>query len=62
MGPPLVSWSRRSYIAGALPNNEENLVRWMTDPQEIEPGTAMPDLGVDEIEARDIAAYLLSLE
>lgn len=62
VGPPLVSWGRRSYIAGSLPNNEENLVRWITDPQAIEPGTAMPDLGVDEIEAGDIAAYLLSLE
>ena len=62
VGPPLDHWGLRSYIAGALPNNEENLVRWITDPQEVEPGTAMPDLGVSRQEATDMAAYLLSLE
>lgn len=61
VGPPLDHWGRRSYIAGSLTNNEENLVRWITDPQEIEPGTAMPDLDVDARDATNIAAYLLSL-
>ncbi len=28
------------------------------DPQRIEPGTLMPDLGVSRAEARDIAKYL----
>lgn len=62
VGPPLDHWGRRSYIAGALPNNQENLVRWITSPQEVEPGTAMPDVGINEQEATNIAAYLLSLE
>ena len=62
VGPPLDHWGRRTYIAGALNNNERNLVRWITDPQAIEPGTAMPDVGVSEQEAKNIAAYLLSLE
>lgn len=62
VGPPLVHWSRRSYIAGRLPNSEENLIRWIRDPQAVEPGTAMPDLGVSAIDALDIAAYLMSLE
>jgi cytochrome c len=62
VGPPLTSFGRRSYIAGALPNNAENLQRWIRDPQGVEPGTAMPDLGVTTIDARDIAAYLLTLE
>ena len=61
VGPPLDHWGQRSYIAGALSNNQENLVRWITDPQRIEPGTAMPDLGVTEQDATNIAAYLLSL-
>jgi len=30
-------------------------------PQSIEPGTAMPALGVSEARARDIAAYLYTL-
>jgi cytochrome c1 len=34
------------------------LIKWIRNPQQIEPGTAMPDLGVSEDEAGDIAAYL----
>ena len=62
VGPPLDHWGQRSYIAGSLNNNEANLVRWITDPQGVEEGTAMPDLGVTEQDAQNIAAYLLSLE
>lgn len=62
VGPPLTSFGRRSYIAGALPNNQENLARWVRDPQGVEPGTAMPNLGVSREEARNIATYLLSLD
>ncbi|RBY82588.1 cytochrome C [Geodermatophilus sp. TF02-6] len=61
VGPPLTSFGRRSYIAGELQNNADNLQRWIRDPQDVEPGTAMPDLGVTAIDARDIAAYLLTL-
>lgn len=61
VGPPLTSWSRRSYIAGALPNSPENLVRWIADPPSVEPGTAMPDLDLSREEARDVAAYLYTL-
>jgi len=61
VGPPLDGWSRRVYIAGNLANTPENLVRWIRYPQAVEPGTAMPDLGVNEADARDIAAYLYSL-
>jgi cytochrome c1 len=62
VGPPLDHWGKRSYIAGALPNNEENLVRWILDPQEVEEGTAMPDVNVSREHAINMAAYLLSLE
>ena len=62
VGPPLDDWGARTYIAGNLLNGEDNLVRWITNPQEVEPGTAMPgDLGVTRDEAIDMAAYLLSL-
>lgn len=61
VGPPLAGYARRAYIAGALPNEPENLVRWIQDPQGVLPGTAMPVLGVTEAEARHIAAYLYSL-
>lgn len=62
VGPPLTRFGARSYVAGALPNTAENLRRWIMDPQGVEPGTAMPDLGVTAVDARDIAAYLLTLE
>lgn len=61
VGPPLNDWSERGYIAGELPNNADNLIRWIMDPQGVEPGTAMPNLGVSEEQARDIAAYLFTL-
>lgn len=62
VGPPLASWSRRSYIAGNLPNTPENLIRWVMDPHVVEPGTAMPDVGLEEQQARDVAAYLYTLQ
>lgn len=62
VGPPLTAWAKRAYIAGNLANTPENLVRWIRQPQAVEPGTAMPDLGVEEGDARDMAAYLFSLQ
>jgi cytochrome c2 len=61
VGPPLAQFARRSYIAGEVPNTAQDLVRWISSPQSIEPGTAMPDLGVTAADARDIAAYLYTL-
>lgn len=62
VGPPLTRFGARSYIAGELPNNADNLQRWISNPQAVEPGTAMPNLGVDAIDAQDIAAYLYTLD
>lgn len=61
VGPPLLLFGRRTYIAGELPNTPENLVKWLQDPKSVEPGTAMPDLGLSAQQARDIAAYLYTL-
>lgn len=62
VAPPLTHFSQRAYIAGQLVNTPENLARWIHAPQEVEPGTAMPDLGLTEAQARSIAAYLHSLD
>jgi cytochrome c1 len=61
VGPPLTAWADRQYIAGNLVNTPDNLVRWILDPQAIEPGTAMPNAGVTEEDARDMTAYLYTL-
>jgi cytochrome c len=60
VGRPLEGLAKRKLIAGSLPNTQENLMRWIRAPQQIDPQTAMPDMGVTERDARDIAAYLLS--
>jgi cytochrome c2 len=62
IGPPLKGITLRGYIAGIIPNTPENMVRWLMNPLEIDPLTAMPDLGFNEVDARDIAAYLYTLE
>ncbi|HEX8670837.1 MAG TPA: c-type cytochrome [Longimicrobium sp.] len=61
-GPPLGGMVGRMYIAGVLTNTPEHMVRWIQDPPGIDPKTAMPNLGVTEEEARDIAAYLYALK
>jgi cytochrome c2 len=58
VGPPLERFATRTYIAGMLRNEPANLVRWIRDPQGVVPGNAMPDMGISEAQARDIAAYL----
>jgi cytochrome c len=62
IGPTLRGFGSRYYIAGLLLNTPQNLFRWVSKPQEIDPATAMPNLGVTEQQARDIAAYLYTLQ
>jgi cytochrome c2 len=62
VGPPLDHFAQRGYVAGMLRNSPDNLVRWIRDPQKIVPGNAMPALGIDDHDARDIAAYLYTIE
>ena len=61
IGPSLDRIGQRASLAGELPNTPENLIRWITDPQSVERGTTMPDVGVSDREARHIAAYLYTL-
>lgn len=61
-GPTLEAFGRRSYIAGRVVNSPDTLQRWLQDPHSLVPETTMPDLGVPAVDARDMAAYLMSLE
>jgi cytochrome c1 len=61
VGPPLLYFGQRTMIAGELPNTPDNLLRWLKDPQSVEPKTAMPNLGLTDGQASDVAAYLYTL-
>lgn len=61
VGPPLAQFARRTNIAGHAPNEPEVLVRFLMNSPQVVPGTAMPNLQVDEAEARHIAALLYTL-
>jgi cytochrome c1 len=60
VGPGLDGVALQAMIAGRLSNNPDNMRRWIRAPQSVSPGTAMPNLGVTERDARDISAFLYS--
>ncbi len=62
VGPSLEGIASRAYLAGKLPNTPANMLKWIREPQEVQPGTAMPELGVTEQDGKDIAAYLYTLQ
>lgn len=62
VGPPLYFFAERTMIAGELANTPPNLTRWIEHPKQVEPNTAMPDLGVTPQDANDMAAYLYTLK
>jgi cytochrome c len=62
VGPPLTKIASRAYVGGVLTNTPENMIRWIRDPQGVDPLTAMPNVGVSEEDARDIAGYLYTLK
>lgn len=62
VGPPLAEFRRNVYIAGKHPNMPEVLVRFVRDAPSLAPDTAMPAIDMTDQQARDIAAYLYTLE
>ena len=62
VGPPLKGFAGRLYIGGRRQNTPDNLIAWIENPHAIDPESAMPPMGIGEREARDIAAYLHTLE
>jgi len=61
-GPALAGMATRTAIAGVLVNDPPHLIAWLRRPQAILPGNGMPDQGVTESDARDMAAYLYTLK
>lgn len=61
--PDLTTLMTRQTIAGGvLPNNEESLKRWISNPPAVKPGTLMPNLGLSEQQVNDITQFLLTLK
>src|SRR6476661_10205460 len=58
VGPPLDGVALRVIIGGHLANTPANMQKWIRNPQEVSPQTAMPDLNVGAQDARDITAFL----
>ncbi len=59
IGPNLANVGARSHLAaGWLPNTDENLERWIREPQTVKKGVLMPNLGVTVDEARALRTYL----
>lgn len=68
IGPNLTTFGDRNRVAGYLEHTEENVKKWISDPQEYKPGNLMPDpktindgedFSDQELDA--LAAYLMSL-
>lgn len=61
--PNLATFGERSRIAGILEHNEEELKKWLKDPQKIKPGNKMPDYGqMSEEELDALTEYLMGLK
>jgi cytochrome c oxidase subunit 2 len=72
IGPNLTRFGARPTVgAGALPNTQDNVARWIVDPEAVKGGARMPGTrvggggfpptGLTDAETRAVAAYLLSL-
>jgi cytochrome c2 len=62
IGPSLEHVAARQVLAGTLPNNPQNMIQYLQNPQLVGAQNIMPNLGVKPDEARDIAAYLYTLK
>lgn len=62
VGPSLDDVAQRSYLAGSVENTPSNLTSWIQHPQHYRPGTAMPEMGVTDADARKIARFLQTSE
>ena len=61
-GPSLKGFGARPMIGGRLPNRPEVLTVWLIDAPSLSPETGMPPTPITEAEARDVAAWLYTLD
>lgn len=62
VGPNLTNFADREWLAGIKPNNKEELAKWLKNPQEVKPGSKMPDLHLSQDQITSLVEYLSSLK
>lgn len=62
VGPSLDGLANQALIAGRFPNEPETLARLVRDAPSLIPQSGMPAMPLTEQEARDVAAYLYTLD
>ena len=61
VGPPLDHIASRAYIGTGILNDPTHMVAWIQNPRQLNPQAGMPNLHINETDARDIASYLYTL-
>ncbi len=61
-GPNLNGYADREMLAGVLDHNDENLKKWIKDPQSEKPGTLMPKVPLEDNQVNELVKYLNSLK
>ncbi len=54
--------SRQTLASGVVPNTNEQLRKWLTDPQQTKDGCLMPAFGLSNEQVERLVLYLTSLE
>jgi len=62
VGPDLSHVGSKPQIAGVLPMDRANLIKWLSNPPAVKPGTQMPNLSLSEQETSQLADWLLQLK
>ena len=62
VGGSLNGFADRSMIAGRFPNQPDTLATWVRNAPSMSATTGMPAMPMTSAEARDVAAYLYTLE
>lgn len=62
VGGPLKGFAARPLVAGRFPNQPDTLVIWLRDAPSLSPATGMPAMPITDAQARDVAAYLYTLD
>lgn len=63
IGPNLTHFaSRKRFLADMKDNNSENLKEWLRNPQEVKPGTRMPNYILSTNELNALVTYITTLK